>query len=151
MTPPNRIDQLLNGPQPGPSVPPGGGGGPSPSTPTMRPALPTSPFGNNVPVTAAGGGVEFDAGAIEAFGPKLITKVGTELTAARKHINASPRQVEASCFTTFCAALAHAYVQATEYVDVDLVTKQRVLTDVDGKLKETAKILREAERRSTVK
>ncbi|TDB82948.1 hypothetical protein E1264_30405 [Actinomadura sp. KC216] len=114
---------------------------------TARPVLPTSPFGN-VPVTGAGGGVEFDPPVIEAFGGKLIKSVGQELTAARKHLNGAPREVEATSFTTFCVPLAHAYVQATEYADVDLITKEKVLTDYDAKLKKTAEILREADKKS---
>ncbi|RFS81709.1 hypothetical protein D0T12_31005 [Actinomadura spongiicola] len=110
---------------------------------------PTSPFGG-VPVTAAGGGMEFDLPMIEAFGGKLIRAVGKELTAARKHLNGAPRQVEATAFTTFCIPLAHVYVQATEYADEDLLTKEKVLTDYDAKLKKTAEILREAERKSTL-
>ncbi|MFD0856218.1 hypothetical protein ACFQ07_28525, partial [Actinomadura adrarensis] len=105
----------------------------------------------NVPVTGASGEVEFDPDAIQAFGGKLIDAVGKELTSARKHLNDKPRAVESSCFTTFCIPLAHAYVQATEYADVDLITKQEVLVDVDKKLKETARILREAEKYSTIK
>ncbi|RKS68782.1 hypothetical protein BZB76_5910 [Actinomadura pelletieri DSM 43383] len=116
----------------------------------MRPAPPTSPFGG-APVTAAGGGVEFDPPVIEAFGGRLIQAVGKELTAARKHLNGAPRQVEATAFTTFCIPLAHVYVQATEYADVDLVTKEKVLTDYDAKLKKTAAILREADRKSAPK
>lgn len=151
MSPPegtNKVHQALNPqspPQPGAPQ----GGAPQPTS-TVRPVLPTSPFGN-VPVTAAGGGVEFDHSAIRAFGGKLIQAVGKELTAARKHINAAPRKVEATSFTTFCIPLAHAYVQAVEYADVDLITKERVLTDYDAKLKKTADILREAEKKSTLK
>jgi len=158
VTPPNRIGQLLNAPQ-GPQSPgpPPGGGGPSPApapppTQTIGPTPPKSPFGNgHVPVTAASGGVEFDPDAIQAFGGKLINAVGKELTAARKHLNDKPRDVESSAFTTFCIALAHSYVQATEYADVDLITKEKVLVDVDSKLKETARILREAENKRTIK
>jgi hypothetical protein len=149
VTPPsNNIDQILNGPV-APVTAPSGGPTPPPG-PVIRPAPPKSPFGN-VPVTAASGQMEFDPGAIEAFGGKLIAEVGKELTAARRHLNDSPRAVESGAFTTFCAHLAHAYVQATEYADVDLITKEKVLTDVDGKLKETARILREADKHSTVK
>ncbi|WP_067806772.1 hypothetical protein [Actinomadura formosensis] len=95
--------------------------------------------------------MEFDPSTIESFGGKLIHAVGKELTAARKHINGAPREVEATSFTTFCIPLAHAYVQAVEYADVDLITKERVLTDCDAKLKKTAQILREAEKKSTIK
>jgi hypothetical protein len=152
MSPPNRLGHLLNGPpgQQPPPGPPGPGGGSQ--QPTVRATPPTSPFGpGNVPVTAAQGGVEFDPEVIQSFGGKLISTVGQELTAARKHLNDKPRDVESGAFTTFCLWLAHSYVQATEYADVDLITKEKVLTEVDGKLKETARILREAEKKSTLK
>lgn len=123
---------------------------PSSSVPVISPVPPKSPFGN-LPVGGASGEVEFDAAAIESFGGKLISQVGPKLTAARKHLNGNPRAVESGAFTTFCVALAHAYVQAVEFADVDLITKEKVLVDIDDKLKQTAKILREAERHSTIK
>ncbi|MFI0350673.1 hypothetical protein [Actinomadura sp. 9N407] len=102
-------------------------------------------------MSGAMGESKFNADNIERFGGKLIVNVGGYLKQARLDINDAPRRVEASSFTTFCPNLAHAYIQATEYADVDLITKERVLLDVDEKLKTTAKILREAEKKSTVR
>jgi hypothetical protein len=122
---------------------------PSPRT-SPRSGLPESPFGN-VPVSAADGEHRFRASAIEALGGKLEQAVGKELIQARRHINGKPREVEAGAFTTFGAHLAHAYVQAVEYADVDLIGKEKALMEVDAKLKQTARILRELEQRNTIK
>ncbi|WP_030173561.1 hypothetical protein [Spirillospora albida] len=140
MSPPNKINDIINAPSGGR---PGADG-------RMRPALPRSPFGA-APVGSAGDGVRFNPDRIQDLGTRLVRAVGRCLTEARSDLNGSPREVEAGSFTTFCAHLAHAYVQAVEYADQDLMMKERALLEVDGKLRETARILREVEKKNTVK
>lgn len=154
----NRINDILN---------PGGGGtgsassgeGPPPSTvapsrgdiPSIRQAPPKSPFGGTILGAVGGTGIKADPDHIESLGKKLVDVVGSELTAARRHLNDKPRSVEAGSFTTFGAHLAHAYVQATEYADTDLITKAKQLVEVHDGLKETALIWRAAEEANRVR
>lgn len=118
---------------------------------SIRPTPPESPFGGIIAGAVGGSGVKFTPSSIEALGKKLISEVGAELTAARRHLNDKPRNVEAGSFTTFGAHLAHAYIQATEYADTDLITKARHLVEIDDGLRKTAQILRQVEEANTLK
>jgi hypothetical protein len=105
----NRIQSILSQP-PQRSMPasespaPASEGRSSPSGTAIRPALPQSPFGPKA-VTAAGGGVKFNAANIEAFGGKLMQAVGGEITSARRHLNEKPREVEWGAFRPSLAGM----------------------------------------------
>lgn len=151
MSHPNRVAQAL-GTQtnhaPAPSTP--GAQPPGGAQPSMGPVPPKSPFGNML-VSTGSGEVRFKPDDIVRLGNELIAKLGDDLSQARRHVNGAPREVEAGAFTTFCAHLAHAYVQGTEYADVDLVTKLRQLKEFQGGLNTTAKIMKMAEEKSAPK
>lgn len=106
MSPPNRVAQAV-GTQttdaPGPDTPPGGR-----TPPSMGPAQPKSPFGN-MPVSTGSDEVRFKPDDLVRLGGELLGRLGDDLTQARRHVNAAPREVEAGAFTTFRAHLAHAY------------------------------------------
>ncbi|MBW8481127.1 hypothetical protein [Actinomadura parmotrematis] len=104
-----------------------------------------------MPISTGTGEVQFDHEALKAFGDKLVTTLGNDLSHARLALNAAPREVEAGSFTTFCAALAHAYTQGVEYADVDLVTKLRRLKEAGDGIATTAAVMAAAAEASTVK
>lgn len=119
--------------------------------PSLRPVTPRSPFGGTIEGTGGGSAIKVSPDQIEALGKKLVDAVGSELTAARRHLNDKPRNVAASSFTTFGAHLAHIYVQATEYADTDLITKGKQLEEVKDGLKKTADVWRRSEEANRVK
>ncbi|TDB78975.1 hypothetical protein E1264_36180 [Actinomadura sp. KC216] len=147
MSPPNRVAQALGTKTDHSPAPPGSA---PPTPPSAKPVPPKSPFGN-MPVSTGSGEVRFKSQDISRLGDRLVTDLGDDLSQARRHVNAAPREVEAQAFTTFCAHLAHAYVQGTEYADVDLVTKLRHLKEFQDGLKTTAKVVQMADDKSAPK
>ncbi|MFI0405177.1 hypothetical protein [Actinomadura sp. 3N508] len=146
MSPPNRVEQALGTKTDHSPAPPTQGSVP----PSARPVPPKSPFGS-MPVSTGSDEVRFKPQDVSRLGDRLVTELGDDLSQARRHVNAAPRQVEAQAFTTFCAHLAHAYVQGTEYADVDLVTKLRHLKEFQDGLKTTAKVVQMADDKSAPK
>jgi hypothetical protein len=85
-----------------------------------------------------GGGHEtIDTNALRALAQRFDSEVGKHVTDARDKL-ASVRALEYSNFTTVAWTLATAYVEAANFENRDLETKQHTATDYGVALKKTA-------------
>lgn len=144
----NRIDDIVNRPKPTPPPPsgqtkarPDDGTAPRPSS--GRSATP--------PSASSSGEVRFAPSEIKQLGLNLERELDAIFKQARYKLNAAPRDLEPSAFTTFGYAFAMVHTEVIEYADQDLITKSKLAMDVGDRLQKTAITQDEGERKSTIK
>jgi hypothetical protein len=97
-----------------------------------------------------GGNETIDTDALRALAQRFDTEVGKHLADARAKL-AAVRPLEYSNFTTVAWTLATAYVEAANFENRDLETKQHTTADYGAALKKTADDWDTAEAASTPK
>jgi hypothetical protein len=141
----NRIDSLVN--RSTPALPSGQQTAPPANGTTSKPSNGQS----TPPAGKSDGEVRFAPSDIKQLGLNLERELGDIFEQARYKLNAAPRDLEPSAFTTFGYAFAMIHTEIIEYADQDLITKSKLTMDFNDRLQKTAITQDEGERKSTIK
>lgn len=146
----NRIDDIVNRPKPAPPPPSGNtsappGNGTNGATPQPSAGQSATPSGKS------NGEVRFAPSEIKQLGLNVERELDAIFKQARYKLNAAPRDLEPSAFTTFGFAFAMVHTEVIEYADQDLITKSKLAMDFNDRLQKTAITQDEGERKSTIK